>query len=67
MGMQMNLLEDATAYFQYGQEVETEYLSFSMSSAKPSAWINFPTEDNPSSRYKYLSVEINFDMDLMSW
>ena len=42
-------------------------MSFSLSPSKPSSWINFPTAENPSSRYKYLSVEINFDMDLVSW
>lgn len=63
----MNLLEDESSYLQYGQETETEYVSFSLSQALPSAWIYFPTAENPSTRFKYLSVEINFDMDLVSW
>ena len=52
---------------QYGQEVETEFMSHSLSLAMPSAWNRFPTVENPSLQYKYLSVEFNLDMDLMSW
>ena len=33
----------------------------------PSSWNKFPTVENPSLQYKYLSVEFNLDMDLMSW
>ena len=67
MRLQTNTLEDESAYLQYGVETETDFFSFSMSSALPSSWIYFPTAKEPSSRYKYISVEINMSIDLKLW
>ena len=67
MRLQMNILEDESSYLQYGQETETEYFSFTKSSPMPSSWIYFPTAEEPSTRYKYISVEINMSIDLISW
>ena len=33
----------------------------------PSAWIYFPTDENPSTRYKFASIEINFSLDVKQW
>ena len=38
-----------------------------MSAAAPSAWIYFPTEENPSTRFKYTSMEIKMSLDLVTW
>ena len=38
-----------------------------MKQTEPSSWIYFPTQTNPSTFYKYISVEINISLDLISW
>ena len=38
-----------------------------MSKADPSSWIYFPTEENPSTRFKYASIEIKMSLDLVTW
>lgn len=62
-----NILEDESVLVQYGQETETEFLTIEMKETQPSSWIYFPTEENPSLLYKFLSVEINLSPDLMLW
>ena len=62
-----NILEDESVMVQYGQETETEFLTIDMKETQPSSWIYFPTVDNPSLQYKFLSVEINVSPDLMLW
>ena len=38
-----------------------------MSDTLPSSWLNWPTPENPSAEYKYLSVEFNMSMDQKNW
>ena len=38
-----------------------------MSEPYPSAWIYWPTEDNPSSKYKYASIEFNRKLNTVNW
>ena len=38
-----------------------------MSEPKPSAWLYWPTVDQPSNRYKYISVEFNLSLNQMVW
>ena len=52
---------------QYGQYDDHEFYGFSMSSAQPSSWINWPTEDKPSNKYKYASIEFNMSSNIMNW
>ena len=61
------MLEDESSYLQYGQTVETEYFNFHMKETMPSGWINYPTEASPNTLYKFISVEINLSLDLISW
>ena len=61
------MLEDESSYLQYGQTVETEYFNFKMKETLPSGWINYPTEASPNTLYKFISVEINLSLDLISW
>ena len=37
------------------------------SSTTPSSWIYFPTEQYPSSKFKYTSMEIKMSLDLVTW
>ena len=37
------------------------------SSTSPSSWIYFPTEQNPSRRFMYTSMEIKMSLDLVTW
>ena len=67
MSLQSNILEDESGFFQLGLDVETEYLNFALGQPLPSSWIYFPTEESPSTRFKYISVEINLSPDLFSW
>jgi len=32
-----------------------------------SSWIYFPTAENPSNRYKYISAEFNMDLNRVNW
>ena len=32
---------------------------------KPSSWINFPTPENPSSRYKFIGLDFTFNTDMI--
>ena len=38
-----------------------------MSEANPSSWIYWPTADNPSAKFKYLSSEFNVSLDEVNW
>ena len=38
-----------------------------MGSAAPSSWTNFPTKDEPNSKFKYTSMEIKMSLDLLTW
>ena len=61
--VQQNELEDEVSYFQYGQQSHYTYYTFGMPDPIPSSWNVFPTKLNPSSRYKFMSVEVNMSLD----
>ena len=62
-----NNLEDEVSYLQYGQQTEHTYYSYTLSEPLPSSWIYYPTEESPSNKYKYASVEFNMSLDRMRW
>lgn len=65
--MKMNLLEDEAELIQYGQPSETTFLDFHMEDSLPSSWIYFPTAENPSTKFKFTSMEIKMSLDLVTW
>ena len=58
-----NLLIDEAELIQYGQEEETTFHSFKLPAPLPSSWLTYPTQENPSSKYKFSSIEVNFTLD----
>ena len=62
-----NEIEDQVSYLQWEQPTMYEFWEFQLSEAQPSSWINWPTPENPSSRYKYVSGEFNLSLDKMNW
>ena len=62
-----NRVDDEIDYIQYGQSSEEVFYEFLMSDALPSSWLNWPTVQNPTAKYKYLSVEFNMSMDQKNW
>ena len=57
------MLGDETQIFQFGYEEETEFYSYINKMPEPSAWNKFPNKENPLTRYKFTSVEVNFSLD----
>ena len=37
------------------------------SATTPHSWIYFPTEESPSSKFMYTSMEIKMSLDLVTW
>ena len=56
----MNTLDDETSLLQWGQSTEREYLDMTMSEPGVSSWDDNLIED-PGGRYKFTSMEINFN------
>ena len=65
--MRTNIIKDETDFLQYGQEEENEIYTFEWPAPLPSAWIHFPTEENPSTKYKFISVEFNYSPHITTW
>ena len=61
--IQKNLLEDETSLIQIGYADETSYFDYRPQMPEPSAWINFPTKEDPKAKYKFISVEFSFSYD----
>lgn len=61
--MLTNLLEDDTGLLQITNARERTFLDFHLQESTPSAWIYFPTEDDPGSKYKFTSLEIKMSLD----
>ena len=57
--LRRTVLEDETAFLQYGQEDEHEFYNYELPPPKPSGWIDYPTLENPDGFYKFASIEIN--------
>ena len=47
--------------------MERDFYTYSLSESLPSSWINWPTPEKPSNRYKYISVEWNMSLNQMVW
>ena len=62
-----NYLNDESDYFQYGQEAKETFYTFKLPPPSPSSWIYYPTEEQPSTLYKFTSIEINFTLDQKVW
>ena len=58
-----NLLEDETQVVKLGYSNEKEFYTYHRKLPEASAWNKFPTEENPLTRYKFTSVEINHSPD----
>ena len=56
-------MEDETQLVQFGYAVERPFYSYFSKLPEPSAWNKFPTKENPSHRYKYTSIEVNYSLD----
>ena len=59
--LQVNVLEDEIDRLQYGQQDEHEFFGYNLGFAQASSWIYWPTEEEPSNRYKYVSIELNLN------
>ena len=59
------LLEDETQLFQLGKSEERRFHTYNKEDmpVSTSAWINFPTAENPRTRYKHASVVIKVNPD----
>ena len=49
---------------QFGNSEDTFFYGFE-AKEKPSSWINFPTEENPENKFKFISVEVSQNKDLI--
>ena len=61
--IQKNILNDETDAFNYGNVNEREFHTYLNKDPEPSAWNKFPTVENPLTRYKFTSVEVNHSAD----
>ena len=61
------MLEDETSFVQYGQQNDYEFYTFRMQPAVPSSWNKWPTPENPGSKFKYASIEIDLAQDQLTW
>lgn len=62
-----NIIEDETEYLQWGLQEEHNFWEYQMSDNIPSYWIEWPTEEKPSNKYKYLSGYLSVSPDIMNW
>ena len=60
--VRLNELEDETQFFQYGKPEYTEYVDVSIDEPGFSSWSDNLIE-KPGGRYKYTSMEVNFNQD----
>ena len=58
------MLSDETELVQYGMSVEDYFNEFKHAGAAyPSSWTKYPTDEDPYTKYKFTSIEINFSQD----
>ena len=57
------MLNDETQFFQFGYSEDRNFYSYQSTLPVASAWNKFPTLEDPLSRYKFTSVEVNFSPD----
>ena len=58
--IQRDNLEDETQILQFGYSEDREFYSYLPETPAPSAWNKFPSKEDPFSRYKFTSLEVNF-------
>jgi hypothetical protein len=51
-------LEDETEIVQSGLSHDTEFYEYGSGTPHPSSWNKYPTEENPSRRYKFISLDL---------
>ena len=61
--MRKNILSDETQVLQLGYSEERIFYSYHRKLPEASSWNIFPSEQNPLSRYKFTSVEVNHSPD----
>ena len=61
--LNINEVADESQTLQLGFSDDLEFYTFSVDAARSSSWNKFPTPENPSTRYKFTSVEIILDPD----
>ena len=61
--LNINEVADESQTIQLGFSDDLEFYSFSFDPARASSWNKFPTPENPSTRYKFTSIEIVLDAD----
>ena len=64
LNFQVNQLQDETELIQYGQTSVKNYYHINKQPAESSSWAD-NLDENPEGRYKFTSVEINLDFDLV--
>ena len=60
------MLNDETQLLQFGSSIEREYFSYYDDlAARFSSWNQFPSEEDPHTLYKFVSLEVNLNKDLI--
>ena len=55
---------DEIEYFQYGDSADNYFNTYLPNKVNyPSSWSKFPTEEDPYTKYKFTSMEVDFSMD----
>ena len=62
--VERQILSDETQLIQFGYSEDTDFYKYSIEPPKTSAWNVFPTPENPLTRYKFTSFEVNFSPHL---
>ena len=58
-----NDVEDQSQFLQLGQSQIYNFFSFELGEPAVTSWVNFPTEDEPGSLFKYASIDIQVGLD----
>ena len=58
-------MSDESELVQFGDSVDTYYYSHKEPKNQPTAWSRFPTPEEPFSKYKYASINLTLDRDLV--
>ena len=65
--LQKNHLEDEISFVQYGQQNDDIFYHYHLNEGRPSSWNEFPTAQSKSTKFKYASIEWNYDHNLFHW
>ncbi len=61
--LSINEVADESQTVQLGISEDIQFYQFSHKAPVASSWNKYPTKENPSSRYKFTSIEIIVDPD----